>query len=148
MLPLLSGSCPYSSTGGVSDLDTVILNPEDLQLVKATHVQIWNTTLREYHAACEYAATAVTLARTQGFPHLEAVGSVLQGGTLTTLGDATIGIRRICEGLTACQTTGAILARPYLLALLAEAHACAGQHDEARDVLNDALAVADSTGEQ
>src|SRR5216683_695927 len=31
-------------TGGVSDLDTVILHPEDSQHVKATYVHIWNTT--------------------------------------------------------------------------------------------------------
>ncbi len=30
--------------GGVSDLDMVILNPEDSQHVKATYVHIWNTT--------------------------------------------------------------------------------------------------------
>jgi hypothetical protein len=37
----LNGFAP----GGVSGLDTVILNPEDLQHVKATYVHIWNTTL-------------------------------------------------------------------------------------------------------
>src|SRR5712691_8497776 len=30
--------------GGVSDLDTMILNPEDSQHVKATYIHIWNTT--------------------------------------------------------------------------------------------------------
>ena len=30
--------------GGVSDLDTVILNLEDSQHVKSTYVHIWNTT--------------------------------------------------------------------------------------------------------
>jgi hypothetical protein len=36
--------CADSVVGGVSDLDTVILNPEHSQYVKATYVHIWNTT--------------------------------------------------------------------------------------------------------
>ena len=32
--------------GGVSDLDTVIFNPEDSQHVKATYLHIWNTTVQ------------------------------------------------------------------------------------------------------
>jgi hypothetical protein len=45
-LPRLLFPSYRTLTGGVSDLDTVILNPEDSQYVKATYIHIWNTTRR------------------------------------------------------------------------------------------------------
>src|SRR5690349_21810337 len=36
--------CRRTIGGGVSDLDTVILNPKDSQYVKATYIHVWNTT--------------------------------------------------------------------------------------------------------
>ena len=66
-------------------------------------------------------------------------------------GRAGTGRRRDCQirqGLAACQATGAELARPYYLALLAEAYGKVGQAEEGLTVLAEALAVVDKTGER
>ena len=52
------------------------------------------------------------------------------------------------QGLAAYRATGAELARPYFLALLAEAYGKVGQAEEGLTVLAEALAVVDKTGER
>jgi len=47
-LVAVRGVAGVKPCGGVSDLDTVLLNPEDSQHIKATYVHIWNTTRTRY----------------------------------------------------------------------------------------------------
>ncbi len=58
------------------------------------------------------------------------------------------GIAQIQQGLVAQHATGAEIARPSFLALLAEAHAAAGQAEAGLGVLAEALALVDHTGER
>ena len=77
---------------------------------------------REVRAAQERAEAAISLATEQGFPHLDGVWFYLRGWALAQQGQAQEGIEQIHQGLIAYRATGAELARPYFLALLAEAH--------------------------
>ena len=52
------------------------------------------------------------------------------------------------QGLEAYRATGAVLIQPYFLALLAQAHAEAGQTAEGLGVLEDALTLVHKTGER
>jgi hypothetical protein len=54
--------------GGVSELDTVIRNPEDLHHVKATYVHSWNTTLSTNRFILSIIHNLPTLC-TSGFIH-------------------------------------------------------------------------------
>jgi len=58
------------------------------------------------------------------------------------------GIGQIHQGLTAWRATGAEIARPYHLALLAEAYGAMGQPAAALVVLVEALTLVDNTGER
>jgi DNA-binding winged helix-turn-helix (wHTH) protein/predicted ATPase len=55
---------------------------------------------------------------------------------------------QIRQGLAAWQGTGAQLNRPHFLTLLAEAYAATGRHDQALRILDEALALSESTGER
>jgi predicted ATPase len=58
------------------------------------------------------------------------------------------GIEQIHQGLTAYRATGAEIARPYYLALLAEAYGTMGQPEAGLTVLTEALTQADKAGER
>ena len=103
---------------------------------------------REVRAAQERAEAAISLATAQGFPIWMAFGSILYGWTLVHYGQAQEGIAQITQGLMTYRATGAELGRPYLLALLAEAHGTIGEPEAGLDVLKEALALADTTDER
>src|SRR4029434_638481 len=63
-------------------------------------------------------------------------------------GQVNEGIDQIFQGLTAWRATGAELARPYFLVLLAEAHGIMGQSEAGLTALVEALTLTDTTGEQ
>jgi predicted ATPase len=93
------------------------------------------------------AKTAMTLGTEQGFAYYLAWATILQGWALTVQPQDTIGIAQICQGLAALQATGGAARLPYYLALLAEAHARAGQPDAGLTAVADALAHLSTTGE-
>jgi predicted ATPase len=103
---------------------------------------------REMPAAQEYAESAISLATEQGFPHWMAVGTILHSWALAQQGQAQEGIEQIHQGLIAWRATGAEQARPYFLALLAEAHGITGKPEAGLTVLTEALAHVDTTGER
>jgi predicted ATPase len=72
----------------------------------------------------------------------------MRGWTLAMQGQWEEGMAQIRQGLVAQQTVGAQIARPHFLALLAEAHAAAGQVEAGLDVLAEALALVDYTAER
>ena len=102
----------------------------------------------EVRAAQEAAEAAISFATEQGFPYWIAVGSILRGWALAQQGQAQEGITQINQGLSAMRTTGAEVARPYLLALLAEAHGIRGEPEEGLTGLTEALTLTDTTGER
>jgi predicted ATPase len=102
---------------------------------------------RDVRAVQERAEAAISLAKEQGFPLWMAQGSILRGWALAHQGQAQAGIEQIHQGLIAHRATGAEISRPYVLALLAEAHSFIGQSESGLMVLTEALALVDTTGE-
>jgi DNA-binding winged helix-turn-helix (wHTH) protein/predicted ATPase len=93
------------------------------------------------------ANTAMTLGTEQGFAYYLAWATILQGWALTAQHQEATGIAQMRQGLAALQATGGEARLPYYLALLAEAHARAGQADEGLIAVSDALAHLNATGE-
>jgi predicted ATPase len=94
------------------------------------------------------AQEGIGLAAAQGFPNWLAQGLVYLGWTIAAQGDAEQGIAKIREGLGIWRMTGAVLATPIFLYLLADAHARAGQMEEARSLVEEALSLIDQTEER
>lgn len=96
----------------------------------------------------ECADAAIALSTEHGFPFWRAWGTILHGWALAEQGSHKEGLGQMQLGLAAYQATGANLARPYFLALLAQTHANAGQVQTALDVLAESFVIAASTGER
>jgi len=90
----------------------------------------------------------VALASERGFPLWAAFGRIFQGWADAQNGEATTAVCRIRDGLAAAEATGARVATPFYLALLAEALALAGKIEEGLAALDDALAKVAVSGEK
>jgi class 3 adenylate cyclase/predicted ATPase len=101
----------------------------------------------ELQAVQERVETLVALAAQQRFPYWLALGTILEGWTLSQQRPAA-GIAQMQQGLAAYRATGAELFRTYWLALLAEAYGTAGHVQEGLQVLDEALALVDKNGER
>jgi class 3 adenylate cyclase/predicted ATPase len=104
---------------------------------------------RDRHTAQAYAEAAISLTTDQGFPHWRAYSAILRAWALAPqAGQAQEGVEQIKQGLRANRAMGAELWRPYLLALLAEAHGTIGEPEAGLMALAEALTRADTTGER
>src|SRR5262249_47753308 len=101
---------------------------------------------REVQAAQARAETVILLSTEQGFMMWLAAGTVARGWALAEQGQGEAGIAQIRQGIAALQATGTAGARPFVLALLAEAYRQVGQIEEGLRVLTEALTVVDKTG--
>jgi predicted ATPase len=101
----------------------------------------------EWQAAQAHAAAARHLATDHGFPHWRAYGAILHGWALVHQGEAKAGIEQLHQGMMARRTTGAALARPYFLSLLAEAHRATGQPEAGLMALTEAFTLVETSGE-
>jgi DNA-binding winged helix-turn-helix (wHTH) protein/tetratricopeptide (TPR) repeat protein len=101
----------------------------------------------EVHAAQQRAEEAMALAVEQGFFHWEAQAIALRGWALAQQGRGEESVAQVRRGLDAYQETGARLAQPLLLGLLAETHRNTGRPQEGLSVAAEALAVARLTGQ-
>jgi adenylate cyclase len=102
---------------------------------------------RETLAVQEQAEAVLALAAEHGLPFWQAAGAILRGWSLTMQGQAATGLTLMHQGLDAYHSTGAVLARPYFLALLAEAYGAAGQVATGLERLAEALEVAHTNSE-
>jgi class 3 adenylate cyclase/predicted ATPase len=116
------------------------------------HALLWGAIIyqlrREARWTQERAEALITLATEQGFLQWKAFGTILRGWALAHQGQAQAVIEQIQQGLTAYYATGAALARPYSLALLAEAYGTMGQPEAGLTVLTAALTHTETTGER
>ena len=92
------------------------------------------------------AEAAMTIATDQELSALLARATPLRGWALATSGHEEDGITQIRQGLAASQAMGAMVDRPYHLALLSEASAKGGQTTEGLEALAEALATLDKSG--
>jgi predicted ATPase len=88
------------------------------------------------------------VATEQGFPMWIALGMLLRGWVRIKNDGVAEGISLMRSGWAACRATGAVGNMTAFIALLARACEIAGQIDEAMTRLNDALQIAESTGER
>jgi class 3 adenylate cyclase/predicted ATPase len=103
---------------------------------------------RERQEAQEQAETLIALSREQEFALMLAWGIIYRGWALAEQGQVEEGIAQIRQGLTASQATGAEVARPHFLALLAESCGKGGQTEEGLSALTEALGIVHKNGER
>jgi predicted ATPase len=96
----------------------------------------------------EWAEAALTFAREHGIPIYLGQGAVLQGWALAEQGQSEEGMSQMRHGLATEQALGAVLLRPYNLALLAEVYGKAGQAEAGLAALAEAQEVMDNSGER
>jgi len=102
----------------------------------------------EVHAAQEQAEEVMALSVERGFIHWEAQAIALRGWALAQQGRGEESVAQIRQGLAAYQETGAQLARPLLLGLLAETYRNTGRPEEGLTVATEAFALAQHTGQR
>lgn len=95
-----------------------------------------------------YARSVVSLCREHGFSHWMACGRILEGWATVNRGEIDRGIELIGAGVAAWREAGAGLWLPLFLTLLAEAFAKAGSNEAALPVIDQAIAIAEQTGER
>jgi predicted ATPase len=102
---------------------------------------------REGRMAQERAEEAIGLCAEQGFAFYWAMANVMRGRMLAAQAQPEEGIGQTLQGLTAWRHTGAVILVPTFLALLAESYGLAAQPEQGLTVLDEALDMADTTGE-
>jgi predicted ATPase len=103
---------------------------------------------RERATAQQYADEAIALAAEHGLPLYQAMARIVRGWALIGQGNDEQAAEEVRHGLAAWQSTGAQLMRPHFLALLAEACAPTRLDDSGLGLLDEALALSESTGER
>jgi predicted ATPase len=96
----------------------------------------------------ERADELVAVATEQGFPLWRAFGTIYRGWVKAKNGDVAEGISLLRSGLAAYRATRGELWMPHFVALLAGACEIAGEIQEALTLLDEALQIADRTGER
>jgi predicted ATPase len=112
----------------------------------------WDAILRQFVgdwvAVRGQADKAIGMATEQGFALVRAAGTILLGWTQVHEGHGAEGARQIRQGVEAYRATGAGLHLPHFLAALSEAARAHGQPAEGLEVLAEAMAIVESTGER
>ncbi|OGG52301.1 MAG: hypothetical protein A3F84_23365 [Candidatus Handelsmanbacteria bacterium RIFCSPLOWO2_12_FULL_64_10] len=104
---------------------------------------------REVQAAQERAEALMALATEQGFSFFVPGATILQGWVLAEQGQGEEGMAQMHQGLDAWQAMGAeVCWRGYFLGLLAEVYGKVGQPEEGLNLLAEALALVNKTGER
>jgi predicted ATPase len=136
------------------------LNQRSLEIAEQTghplsyaHALNFNVVYQCFRGDAESARRAaeaeIALSNKHGFPHYLAYAKILRGWAMTRQGELNDGIEQMRLGLDSRrESTGAELARPFFLALLAEAHGRAGSPRDGLDVLREAREVTERTGER
>ncbi len=88
------------------------------------------------------------IAKERGFPLWIGQAGVLRGWALVEQGGGAEAIAELRKSFDAYRATGAALAMPYWLALLASAHGRLGQAQEGLVAIAEALTLVDRTGER
>jgi predicted ATPase/DNA-binding SARP family transcriptional activator len=116
-------------------------HPYSLALANAYAAILYQ--LRRDRKACRACAeAALALCTKHGFAYYGEWGLILQGWALSKEAPEKESIARIRRGLASLRAVNAETRRPYYLSLLSGAHRNVGQLDEAREVLDEALATA------
>jgi predicted ATPase len=96
----------------------------------------------------QQADALVTVATDQGFPFYRANGAIYRGWLKAKNADVTEGLSLLRAGSSAYAATGTTAWMPFYFALMAEAYEIAGQVEESAAQLDQALQLAERTGER
>ena len=102
---------------------------------------------REEHKAQESADAAIKVSSEHGLMMYQAMATITRGWAQMEQGQPEVAIEQLRKGLAAHQATGAEVARPHFLALLAEGLAKAHNFEEGLLVMEQALELAHRNGE-
>ena len=115
------------------------------------HAHLFVTILHQFRGeermAQVHAEAVLAVGHEHGLVMYEAMAKVMRGWALVYQGRPEVAIEQIRQGLAALQATGTELLRPHFLALLAEALFKGGQTEEGLRTLEEALAIAQGSGE-
>ena len=103
---------------------------------------------RESEPTRELAAEVMRISTKESFPMLLAQATIIQGWALAEQGRAAEAIAQIRQGMADWKAIGHELEWSHFLGLLAEAYRLGDQVGEGLEVLGEALAFADTTGER
>jgi predicted ATPase len=103
---------------------------------------------RDVAAVREHAEEVIRVSEAQGFAFWLADGVKLRGWAMAEAGEPEAGLAEVRRGIEAYRRSGAVTGLPYDLALLAEAHARAGQVGEALEAVAEGLAIVAETRER
>jgi DNA-binding winged helix-turn-helix (wHTH) protein/predicted ATPase len=116
-----------------------------------SHVLLFAAVLHQLRgdvtAAQAHADAAIASSSKHGLAMYHAMATIMKGWTLVEQQQPEEAVEQIQTGLAALEATGTELVRPHFLALLAEALKEAGRRDDALRALEQALALAQQTGE-
>jgi predicted ATPase len=102
----------------------------------------------ETAAVREKTEAAIALSTDRQFAFWMHIGRILRGWMLAAHPEDLEGIAEMSAGLKAFESTGAEILKPYFVALLAQAHARAGQPDIGLELLNTAQVTANRNQER
>jgi class 3 adenylate cyclase/predicted ATPase len=94
------------------------------------------------------AGQLIAVATEQGFPRWHAQGTICRGWVKVKNGDVVEGISLLRSGSMAYRATGSLSWMPQYFALLARACEISGEIEEGLTLLDDALEIAERTGER
>jgi predicted ATPase/class 3 adenylate cyclase len=103
---------------------------------------------REEQVVQERAEATISLSAVQESPFWLTLGTILRGWALVEQGKGEEAILQMRQGLVAYRAAGVELRWPYYLALLAGAYGTVGKAEEGLNVLTEAFATMDRTGER
>jgi len=112
----------------------------------------WDAILRQFigdwQAVRADAEEAIAIATEQNYALIQAVGPIMLGWALIRQGQEVAGASKIRQGVEAYRDTGAVFQLPHLMVPLAEAARALGRPEDGFDVLTEAMAIVDNTGER
>jgi len=125
-----------------------VAHPNTLQYA-LTFTAMGHQFRREARDVQEQAEMAIALIREQGLAgYFLAMATCLQGWAVDAQGQREAGLAQMRQGLVVHQASGQEVQRPWLLGMLAEACAHAGQLDEGLRLVTEALERAQQSGER
>ncbi|MBI2468969.1 MAG: AAA family ATPase, partial [Candidatus Rokubacteria bacterium] len=102
----------------------------------------------DWRTTRDRAEAAAALARARGFVQLEAWAAITGGWALAEAGEIEEGLATMRDGIATIRTLGSEDFKTYFLGLLAETLATARQPEAAVDVVAEALAAVETSGER
>jgi adenylate cyclase len=135
-----------------TELETLALASRLGHPLSLAHALNFSAVHRQFRAEAaetqRFVVQEIALSQEHHLPHYAAYATILSGWVCAARGDPSRGVRLIMQGLDARRETGAELAKPFFLTLLAQAQQADGNVKAALDALAEAEEVMGRTAER